>query len=66
MNCVICGKVIPNERAELFKTCKDCTPQGKMIGFMDYGHKTAPSIVIVSPNDKDSLRKAKRAFWRSR
>jgi len=68
MNCFYCGKPIPPERLECLpktKTCVRCSDVRPVLAFMDYGHKTAPSLVIVS-DDREQQRLAKRAFRRAR
>lgn len=72
MNCKKCQNKIPNERLEFLLeykkdlTCVNCSNEGTFSGFLSFGHKTAPELVIVNNNNKESLRLAKRAFKRSR
>ncbi|MCA9313823.1 hypothetical protein KDA08_05945, partial [Candidatus Saccharibacteria bacterium] len=66
MNCSNCGKSIPAERAEIFSTCVKCTKQTRKIGFMEYSHKTAPALIMIDGDDKQSLELARRAFNRER
>ena len=62
-----CGKEIQTERAELgFKVCTGCSTEQKLVGFMDYSHKTAAPIILIDPKNKEDLRKAKRVNERSR
>ncbi len=64
-----CGQEIPAERLEVFPdatACAGCSTVGKNKVFMEYGHKTAGALVIVDWADKESIRKANRAFRRSR
>lgn len=71
MICKYCDSDIPEGRIEFLLeygkeiTCIDCTKEVKQIGFMDYGHKTAPQLVIL-PEDPEIKRIAKRAFCRAR
>lgn len=69
MNCVSCGNEIDPERLEVLphtKTCVNCSREGRNVGFMEYGHKTAGYIQIVRCNDEEGLRRAKRAYRRAR
>jgi len=71
VNCVRCKTPILKERLEALpntKVCMACAQAtvGKRVGFMDYGHKTAPSLVQIESNDKEGIRLAKRAFRRAR
>lgn len=69
MNCIVCHNPIPEERLEILphtKTCVKCSTEEKMVGYMDYYHKTAPNLVIIDPKDKESMRRATRVFNRSR
>lgn len=62
-----CGVEIPEERVELgLTTCKTHSRAAKPVGFMVYGHKTAPDIVIVNSNNKEQLRQALNADERKR
>ena len=71
MFCKYCEADIPEARLEFLLecnkdiTCIDCTREVKQTGFMDYGHKTAPQLVIL-PEDPEIKRIAKRAFCRAR
>lgn len=71
MYCVICSNEVPFERCEFLLetnrkvTCINCSSESKLEGFMDYGHKTAPQLVVL-PNDPEVKRIAKRAFVRAR
>ena len=71
-DCKKCKKPIPQERLEFLlefkkdRVCVKCSNEGTFSGFMDYGHKTAPQLVIVPNNNTEALRVAKRAFKRSR
>lgn len=72
MNCIHCYKTIPDERLEfLIETnralvCINCTKETRAVGFMDWNHKTAPSLVMVPANAKESIRILDRANKRSR
>ena len=46
--------------------CKGCSTEGKAMGFMDYGHKTAPQLVMVPSNAKETIRILHRANRRAR
>lgn len=69
MYCAKCGKPIPVARLEILpdtETCVGCSIAKPMIGFMDWAHKTAPELVMISSADKENLRRAKRISARSR
>lgn len=72
MNCIYCQKTIPEGRLEfLIDTgrryiCIQCSSESKAIGFMDWGHKTAPSLVMVPSNATETIRKLDRANRRAR
>lgn len=68
MNCEVCGGEIPPERLELLPGTTRCvlhSNASRVEGLLDYGHKTAPSLVIL-PNDPEQKRIARRAFRRAR
>lgn len=67
--CDTCGSVIPQARVEALPnttTCVGCSRESKMVGFMDWYHKTAPELVMVSSGDVENLRRAQRVNSRSR
>ena len=72
MLCVYCQAMIDNERFEFLTqsnrtlVCKDCSTEQRAVGFMDWGHKTAPSLVMVPANAKETIRKLDRANRRAR
>ena len=72
MNCIYCKNDIHPERAEFLVetgrtlTCLDCSCEQKAVGFMDWNHKTAPSLVMVAANAKETIRILDRANRRSR
>jgi hypothetical protein len=72
MNCIYCDNTIDYDRYEfLVETgrqivCKNCTMEKRAIGFMDWGHKTAPSLVMVPSNATETIRILHRANRRSR
>lgn len=71
MTCIRCGLPIPDERAEFLletgkdQACINCTREQPKTCFLDYSHKTAPSLVVVG-TDPESIRLARRAFKRQR
>ena len=71
MECVSCGLDVDPERAEFLVeggrrvTCMGCSMEQPKVCFMDYSHKTAPSLVVVGTNP-ESIRLATRAFKRKR
>ena len=72
MNCMYCQDVIPVERAEFLTenkrapTCINCSTEQRAVGWMDYGHKTAPQLVMVPSNAKETIRILERANRRAR
>lgn len=67
--CIHCDSEIPLARIEVLpntQTCVSCSTETKRVGFMDWGHKTAPELVIVDSNDKENMRRASRINSRSR
>lgn len=71
MHCKICKQTMPNERAEFLLSagkplvCVKCSSEQPVTTFMDYSHKTAPSLVVVG-NNSEQIRMAQRAFRRAR
>jgi len=64
--CSNCGKEIPKERLECYTTCIDCTNTKPHVVLPIYNHKTAPDLVIINGNNKESIRQAYRANRRAR
>lgn len=67
--CTTCGSDIDPERLEVLpntKVCVQCSREPVNVGLMEYGHKTAGYIQIIKGNDHEGLRRAYRAFRRSR
>ena len=56
MFCKYCRNVIPEGRVEFLTeyhrpmVCIDCSTEQRAVGFMDWNHKTAPSLVMVPAN----------------
>jgi uncharacterized protein YaiE (UPF0345 family) len=46
--------------------CVECSTEQRAVGYMDWGHKTAPSLVMVPANAKETIRKLDRANRRAR
>lgn len=68
-NCDTCGNPIPQIRIEAIPhatTCVACSREPRRVGFMDWHHKTAPELVVVSGDDREGLRRAHRVNCRSR
>lgn len=68
MHCEICHAKIPEERLEVFpntRRCVRCSEVKRVEGLMDYGHKTAPQLVIL-PDNPEAKRRAYRVFRRDR
>jgi len=72
MNCIYCDNAIDYDRYEfLVETgrkiiCKNCSVENRAVGFMDWGHKTAPSLVMVPANATQTIRILDRANRRAR
>lgn len=72
MKCTYCGSLLPDGRLEFLLeynrtiTCLSCSSESRAVGFMDWGHKTAPSLVLVPANAKETIRKLDRANRRAR
>ena len=72
MNCIYCKTDVGIDRYEfLVETgrkiiCKECSVESRAVGFMDWGHKTAPSLVMVPFNAKETIRILNRANRRAR
>lgn len=67
--CIFCGHEIHPDRLELLpntNTCAEHSTVRKAVGFMEFSHKTAPSVVLVSGSDREGQRRAQRAFKRAR
>lgn len=72
MHCIYCQESIPEGRLEFLIeynkiiTCVSCSNEQRAVGYMDWGHKTAPSLVMVPANAKETIRKLDRANRRAR
>jgi hypothetical protein len=72
MTCKYCKSLIPDGRVEFLiesnrpMVCIECSTEQRAVGFMDWGHKTAPSLVMVPANAKETIRKLDRANRRAR
>ena len=72
MNCIYCRNCVGVDRYEfLVETsrniiCKDCSVENRAVGYMDFNHKTAPSLVMVPANATETIRKLDRANRRAR
>lgn len=71
IRCLYCSQFVCEDRVSFLNetnkeiTCLKCSQEKRLEGFMDYGHKTAPQLVIV-PENEEVKRIAKRAFRRAR
>lgn len=67
--CMHCKAEIPTDRVEFLRSsgrpcvCITCTAESPKLTLMEYGHKTAGCLVVVSRGDEH---KALRAYRRSR
>lgn len=72
MRCMNCYFKIDQERAEFIQefdrpqVCRQCSTEQRAVGYMDYGHKTAPQLVMCPANAKETIRILQRANRRSR
>ena len=72
MDCIYCGSEIPEGRLEFLMdtgrslVCIECSSETRAVGFMDWGHKTAPSLVMVPANATETIRILDRANRRAR
>jgi hypothetical protein len=72
MNCIYCKVLIPEGRLEFLNeyhrtlTCVGCSDEKRAIGYMDYGHKTAPQLVLCPSNARETKRILDRANRRAR
>jgi hypothetical protein len=72
MNCIYCKNCVGVDRYEfLVETgrkiiCKDCSVESYAVGYNDFAHKTAPQLVMVPSNAKETIRKLDRANRRAR
>lgn len=72
MICRYCQGMIDQDRLEFLMdsnrplVCKECSTEQRAVGFMDWNHKTAPSLVMVPANAKETIRKLDRANRRAR
>jgi hypothetical protein len=72
MNCIYCKNCVGVERYEFLAetnrniVCKDCSVENRAVGYMDFAHKTAPSLVMVPSNAKETIRILNRANRRAR
>jgi hypothetical protein len=70
--CRYCQSVIDNDRLQFLTefnrpmVCKDCSTEQRAVGFMSWDHKTAPSLVMVPANAKETIRILDRANRRAR
>jgi hypothetical protein len=72
MNCIYCKTDVGIDRYEFLTEtgrkiiCKECSVEDRAVGFMDWNHKTAPSLVMVPANAKETRRILERANRRAR
>lgn len=72
MICRYCQSVIDNDRLEFLTeynrpmVCKDCSTEQRAVGYMNFEHKTAPQLVMVPANAKETIRILDRANRRAR
>lgn len=60
MSCNICNKPIEQARLELgLKICFNCASKTvkKVKGDMNYSHKTAPTLMVMSPSEHANYRR---------
>jgi len=69
--CSVCKQPISQERLDTLPNTQICVSCARVhvsqdVAYMDYSHKTAPMLVRIKGGDKESLRRAQRAFRRAR
>lgn len=64
--CSWCQKSMPDERLELYSTCKDCTNEKPYFGVSVYPHKTGGHAVLIKGNNSEGIRQAQNANKRKR
>lgn len=68
MDCIKCRQPIPPERLEALPettVCVGCSDVKRVLGLLDFSHKTAPVLVML-PDDEEQRRRAFRAYRRAR
>jgi len=66
--CRACGEIIPAARVRAIPSADTCVRHSdaeKIEGLMEFGHKTAPELVIL-PKDSEKKRMARRNARRAR
>lgn len=72
MVCIYCNSMIPEGRLEFLQetgrrlVCIECSNESRAVGYMDFNHKTAPQLVMVPANAKETIRILDRANRRAR
>jgi len=72
MNCIYCKNCVGIDRYEfLVETnrkiiCKECSVESRAVGYNDFAHKTAPQLVMVPSNARETIRILDRANRRAR
>lgn len=64
-----CGTTISQERLDILPntySCVQCSTEQPYVGSMVYDHKTAPRLVYVRPEHKESVEALKRFVNRAR
>lgn len=67
--CEVCGESIHPERLEVLPDTTTCAEHSRAVatqGFMVYPHKTGGEVILISGDNKEALRQARRAYHRSR
>lgn len=65
MNCVKCGQPIPERRLSVLpntRVCRDCSTEQPVHGFRVFDNKSTSHLVVVRPEDKETLRQARNAY----
>lgn len=72
MTCIYCNSIIPEGRLEFLQetgrrlVCIECSSESRAVGYNDFAHKTAPQLVMVPANAKETIRILERANRRAR
>lgn len=64
--CSWCNKYMPDERLELYPTCKDCTNEKPYFAAQVFEHKTAGYAVLIKGKNTEGIRQAQNANKRKR
>jgi hypothetical protein len=67
--CFVCDTIIPKARLDVLPETRVCvkhSTEKPVVGMMVFDHKTAPTLVIIHPENKEAIRRAHRFYGRGR